>query len=99
MEKNLPPAGNLDTVTPATRLLEKRRLMYESQEKYVEKKKDFQQKEISFRAKEKDLREEDQEIQGALIEFAAYLDTNQKKMKTCEDNIARLEAENSLKRK
>ena len=38
----LPSAANqLDTVSPATRLLEKRRLMYEKQEEYEQKKKEF----------------------------------------------------------
>ena len=33
----------LDTVSPATRLLEKRRQMYEKQEEYEQKKKDSKQ--------------------------------------------------------
>jgi hypothetical protein len=41
----LPPVVNatqqLETVSPATRLLEKRRLMYEKQEEYEQKKKHF----------------------------------------------------------
>lgn len=38
----MPAAANqLDTVSPATRLLEKRRLMYEKQEEYEQKKKEF----------------------------------------------------------
>jgi hypothetical protein len=41
----LPPVVNatqqLETVSPATRLLEKRRLMYEKQEEYEQKKKQF----------------------------------------------------------
>jgi hypothetical protein len=42
----LPPVTNsnpqqMDTVSPATRLLEKRRLMYEKQEEYEQKKKQF----------------------------------------------------------
>lgn len=59
MEKTLPSAGQLDNVEPATRLLEKRRLMYENQEKFTNKKKDFNQAEILFRTKEKELREMD----------------------------------------
>ena len=35
----LPQVGELDTVSPATRLLEKRRLMYENQEQFMTKKK------------------------------------------------------------
>jgi hypothetical protein len=37
----LPVSNQLDTVSPATRLLEKRRLMYEKQEEYESKKKEF----------------------------------------------------------
>ena len=41
----LPPVHNVnpqvETVSPATRLLEKRRLMYEKQEEYEQKKKQF----------------------------------------------------------
>ena len=39
----LPNTNQLDTVSPATRLLEKRRLMYEKQEEYEQKKKEFKQ--------------------------------------------------------
>lgn len=40
----LPPVApnpQMETVSPATRLLEKRRLMYEKQEEYEQKKKQF----------------------------------------------------------
>jgi len=39
-----------ETVSPATRLLEKRRVMYENQESYKMKKKEFQQDEAKFKA-------------------------------------------------
>ena len=39
----LPAPNQMDTVSPATRLLEKRRLMYEKQEEYESKKKEFKQ--------------------------------------------------------
>ena len=90
----LPQAAALDAISPATRLLEKRRLMYENQEKYIMKKKEVQQAEISFRLTEKELRDKDQEIQEALINFAAYLDANTKVVKKCDDNIKALEREN-----
>jgi hypothetical protein len=38
-----------ETVSPATRLLEKRRMMYENQEAYKMKKKEFQQEEAKFK--------------------------------------------------
>lgn len=43
MEKQVPNPASLDSVTPATRLLEKRRLMYESQDKYSKKQKEYLQ--------------------------------------------------------
>ena len=55
------PAGNggtmnqLDTESPATRLLEKRRIMYEKQEEYENKKKESKQAELEFREQEKEL--------------------------------------------
>lgn len=61
------------------------------------KKKEFQQAEISFRLTEKELREKDQEIQEQLIQFAAYLDTNTKVIKKCEDNIEQLKVDNVKK--
>ena len=39
--KSLPQTGQVDIVSPATRLLEKRRQMYENQEHFMEKKKQF----------------------------------------------------------
>ena len=38
-KKSLVPAQKLDTVSPATRLLDKRRKMYENQEAFIAKKK------------------------------------------------------------
>jgi len=98
MEKQLPSATVLDTVTPATQLLEKRRLMYESQEKYKDKRKEYSTQEISFKIKERELREQDQDIQEQLVHFAAYLDVNQNTIKRAENNIAKLEQENAEKR-
>lgn len=46
---------NVETVSPATRLLEKRRMMYENQETYKLKKKEFQQEEEKFKADEQEL--------------------------------------------
>ncbi len=42
-KKGVAAPNQLDTVSPATRLLEKRRLMYEKQEEYESKKKEFKQ--------------------------------------------------------
>ena len=58
----LPPLAGLGDVSPKTRLLEKRRLMYENQEQFIQKKKEAFSAEIAFRSKEKDLRDKDFEI-------------------------------------
>ena len=52
----MPDEQKLETVSPATRLLEKRRKMYANQEAYIDKKKEFSQMEIQFKQKEQDLR-------------------------------------------
>jgi DNA-directed RNA polymerase subunit E'/Rpb7 len=70
--------NNEGAVSPATRLLEKRRMMYENQENYKSKKRDFTKEETQFKAREQELRDKDNEIQGQLIEFASYLDGNQR---------------------
>lgn len=93
----LPKVNEVETVSPATRLLNKRRQMYENQEQYKLKKKEFQQAEIQFRVKEKELRDKDQEIQESLITFANYLDANQKAMKKSDENRAKLQTENEAK--
>jgi hypothetical protein len=56
----LPSVKKMDSgISPATRLLQKRRLMYENQELFMKKKKEFQQAEIQFRQSEKVLRDKD----------------------------------------
>jgi shikimate kinase len=57
MDKQLPAVSTLDTATPATRLLEKRRQMYESLEKFAVKRKEYNQQELQFKVKERELRE------------------------------------------
>ncbi len=86
-----------DTISPATRLLEKRRMMYENQEAYKLKKKEFQQEEAKFKAQEQDLQKKDTQIQESLIEFSTYLDLNQKQMKKSDENIQKLQLENAEK--
>jgi len=49
----------MDNVTPATRLLEKRRLLYEKQESYEYKKQEFRKNELEYRDKEKLLKSKD----------------------------------------
>ena len=84
----------LDTVSPATRLLDKRRKMYENQEAYLAKKKHFAQQEFEFQTREAELREEDHKLQQSLIQYAMFLDKNAQQMRTCDQNVARLREEN-----
>lgn len=92
--KKLVPAQKLDTVSPATRLLDKRRKMYENQEAYIAKKKHFTQAEFEFSTKEAELREEDHKLQQSLIQYATFLDNNAKVMRNCDINNKKLEEEN-----
>ena len=66
-KKNIVSTQKLDTVSPATRLLDKRRKMYENQEAYIAKKKHFTQQEFEFQTREAELREEDHKLQQSLI--------------------------------
>ena len=84
----------LDTVSPATRLLDKRRKMYENQEAYLAKKKHFAQQEYEFQAREGELREEDHKLQQSLIQYAIFLDNNAKAMRICDTNITNLRNDN-----
>ncbi len=46
---------------------------------------------------EQELQKKDTSIQEALINFSSYLDANQKQMKKCDENIAKLMSENIQK--
>ena len=93
-QKAIGGTQKLDTVSPATRLLDKRRKMYENQEAYLAKKKRFAQQEFEFQTREAELREEDHKLQQSLIQYATFLDNNAKVMRTCDQNIAKLKEEN-----
>ena len=93
-KQSLVPAQKLDTVSPATRLLDKRRKMYENQEAFIAKKKHFTQQEFEFQTREAELREEDHKLQQSLIQYATFLDNNAKVMRNCDQNIAKLREEN-----
>ena len=93
-KKTLVTTQKLETVSPATRLLDKRRKMYENQEAFIAKKKHFTQQEFEFQTREAELREEDHKLQQSLIQYATFLDNNAKVMRTCDQNIAKLKEEN-----
>ena len=52
----LPTDLQIDSVSPATQLLDKRRLMYEVQKSFEDQKEDFREKERRFKMQEHDLR-------------------------------------------
>ena len=77
----LPQHLQLDSVSPATRLLEKRRLMYEVQKAFEDQKEEYQAKEKRFKQQEGDLREKDIMIQDNLIKFSTFLQQQEMRRK------------------
>jgi chromosome segregation ATPase len=78
-KQNLPQTLTLDHVSPATRLLEKRRQMFEVQEALDAQKEEFKRRENAFRGREEDLRKKDLELQESLIKFNKFLQENESK--------------------
>ena len=72
----LPQTLTLDHVSPATRLLEKRRQMFEVQEALDAQKEEFARREDTFRRREESLRKRDLELQESLIKFNKFLQEN-----------------------
>ena len=75
----LPQTLTLDHVSPATRLLEKRRQMFEVQEALDAQKEEFARREEAFRRREEGLRQKDLELQESLIKFNKFLQENESK--------------------
>ena len=69
----------LESMSPATKLLEKRRLMYEEQEKYEANKDEFKRKEEIFKNKESELISLDLSLQNHMIGFSNILQENERK--------------------
>ena len=70
---------NLNDVSPATRLLEKRRQMFEVQEALEMQKEEFARREELFKRREDALRKQDLELQQQLIRFNKFLQENDSK--------------------
>eukprot|EP00605_Chrysophyceae_sp_TOSAG23-4_P001944 GSChrysophyteH1.ASY1.ANO1.2154.1 assembled CDS len=68
-----------DHVSPATRLLEKRRQMFEVQEALNAQKDEFNRREDAYRRREDGLRRKDLELQESLIKFNKFLQENESK--------------------
>lgn len=76
---HLPQTLIFDHVSPATRLLEKRRQMFEVQEALNSQKEEFSRREDAFRRREDGLRRKDLELQESLIKFNKFLQENESK--------------------
>lgn len=97
----LPQTLVLDHVSPATRLLEKRRQMFEVQEALEAQKQDFNKKEQVFKKREEALKLKDLELQESLIRFSKFLQENDSKRaraekKAADEIKARLQKEKEL---
>ncbi len=75
----MPQMLMFDHVSPATRLLEKRRQMFEVQEALSSQKEEFGRREDAFRRWEEGLRRKDLELQESLIKFNKFLQENEAK--------------------
>ena len=71
----------LDHVSPATRLLEKRRQMFEVQEALDAQKQEFARREETFRLREDAFRKKDVEFQQNVIKFDKFTQENTSKFK------------------
>jgi hypothetical protein len=70
----------LEHVSPATRLLEKRRQMFEVQEVLDQQKTGFERKEEIFKRQEDGLKKKDLDLQESLIKFSKFLQENDSKI-------------------
>lgn len=77
-----------DNVSPATRLLEKRRQMYEVQDALENQKARFAKEEEQFRKKEEQLRAKDLQLQHQLFRFNKFLQDNEAKRRRAETRAA-----------
>lgn len=85
--QTLPQTLMLDHVSPATRLLEKRRQMFEVQEALNSQKEEFSRREDAFRRREEALRRRDLELQESLIKFNKFLQENERKCKRAVNKV------------
>ena len=100
---NLPTTLMFDHVSPATRLLEKRRQMFEVQEAVNSQKEEFSRREDAFRRREDGLRRKDLELQESLIKFNKFLQENESKRnralkRTAEERKQRESKEGEIKK-
>lgn len=77
-----------ENVSPATRLLEKRRQMYEVQDALENQKARFAREEETFKKKEEQLRAKDLQLQHQLFRFNKFLQDNEAKRRRAEQRAA-----------
>lgn len=77
-----------DNVSPATRLLEKRRQMYEVQDALDNQKARFAKEEETFRKREEVLRAKDLQLQHQLFRFNKFLQDNEAKRRRADTRAA-----------
>ena len=77
--KSMPHTLVLEHVRPATRLLEKRRQMFEVQENLETHKMEFNRKEEVLKRREEGLKKKDLVLQESLIRFSKFLQENDSK--------------------
>ena len=92
-----PSALKFENVSPATRLLEKRRQMYEVQDALAQKKANFLEEDKNFQKEERALREKDSYLQKQLIRFNKFLQDNEAKRKRAETRAAEEKAQIHIK--
>jgi len=85
--KALPETLQIDHVSAATRLLEKRRQMFEVQEALNSQKEEFTRREDAFRRREEALRRKDLELQESLIKFNKFLQENEVSINFCYSKV------------
>merc|ERR1719159_1924142 len=93
METDVPSSKHpqqlfFDNVSPATRLLEKRRQMYEVQDALETHKARYAKEEEQFRKKEEQLRAKDLQLQHQLFRFNKFLQDNEAKRRRAESRAA-----------
>ena len=78
---DLPQTLSLQHASPATRLLEQKRQMFEVQEALDAQKEEYLRHEDAFKRREEALRRKDVELQDSLIKFNKFLQENESKRK------------------
>ena len=87
----------LDPTSSATKLLEKRREMYELQEALQKDKEKFNEKETQFKKTEEELRNRDEDFHKKICEY--YQNTFEKKQTDAHANTEKIKAQRKSKRR